>query len=135
MAEAEKQQKKRKFLSEETKKRKRESTRIKGQSRINIGPAFNRWRALKDEEGFSTDAALALFLLDQYEKYEKDLLTSQRQSIAKAPHQPISPVVSDTQSERRHLNPITVQNKIHTPIFMVKEETEDEARAEIEVEV
>ncbi|XP_029950535.1 uncharacterized protein LOC115390701 isoform X2 [Salarias fasciatus] len=64
MAEGGQQRKKPKVLSEETKKRKREATRIKAQSRINIGPAFTRWRELKDEEGFPTDAALALFLLD-----------------------------------------------------------------------
>ena len=46
MAEAAKQPqpKKRKILSEERKNRKREATRIKAQSRINIGAAFTRWR-------------------------------------------------------------------------------------------
>ncbi|XDV26165.1 hypothetical protein PO909_029942 [Leuciscus waleckii] len=66
MAEAgtEPKPKKAKVLSEETKKRKRESDKIKGRTRINIGPAFARWRELKEEEGCPTDADLAIMLLD-----------------------------------------------------------------------
>jgi len=45
-----------KVLSEDSRKRKRESDQIKGRTRINIGPAFARWRELKEEEGCSTDA-------------------------------------------------------------------------------
>ncbi|XP_057712374.1 uncharacterized protein LOC130929294 [Corythoichthys intestinalis] len=67
LSEAAKKPKRRRVLSEETKKRKREATRIKGHSRINIGPVFTRWRELKDEEGFPSDAALALFMLDYYQ--------------------------------------------------------------------
>ncbi|XP_078023657.1 uncharacterized protein LOC117259352 [Epinephelus lanceolatus] len=97
MAEAAKQSKKRKVLSEETKKRKREAPRIKGQSRINIGPAFTRWRELKDEEGFLTDAALALFLLDYYQKKQ----------VTSTPHkqhlQPLQPIVSSFTEESDHV--------------------------------
>ncbi|XP_077350364.1 uncharacterized protein LOC144000424 [Festucalex cinctus] len=91
MAEAAKQPKKRRVLSEDTKRRKRESGRIKGQSRINIGPAFSRWRDLKDDEGFPTDAALALFLLDYYQ---------QSNSKANKQHlQPPQPIVSSIKKE------------------------------------
>ena len=64
MAERAKKPKKTKVLSEETRKRKRESDKIKGRTRINIGQAFARWRELKDEEGCPTDADLAVMLFD-----------------------------------------------------------------------
>lgn len=34
-------------------------------SRVNIGLAFERWRALKAENGFRSDAEVALCLLDE----------------------------------------------------------------------
>jgi len=65
MAEAATKPKKVKVLSEETRKRKRESDKVKARTRINIGQAFPRWRELKDEEGCPTDADLAVILLDK----------------------------------------------------------------------
>ena len=55
MAEAASKTKKPKVLSEDSRKRKRESDKIKGWTRINIGPAFSRWRELKEEEGCVPD--------------------------------------------------------------------------------
>ncbi|XP_028273481.1 uncharacterized protein LOC114443538 isoform X2 [Parambassis ranga] len=66
MANAAKKPKKVNVLSEETKKRKRESDKVRARSRINIGPAFARWRELRDEEGCPTDGDLAVLLLDHY---------------------------------------------------------------------
>ncbi|KAG1926112.1 hypothetical protein F2P79_025081 [Pimephales promelas] len=66
MAEAATKPKKVKVLSEETRKRKRESDKVKARTRINIGQAFPRWRELKDEEGCPTDADLAVILLDNF---------------------------------------------------------------------
>jgi len=64
MAEAEIKKKKTQVLSEETRKRKGESDRLKRRTRINyIGPAFARWRELKKEEGFLTDADFVVMLL------------------------------------------------------------------------
>ena len=64
MADAKKNPKELKVLSEETKKRKRESNKLNARTRIITGPAFTRWRELKDEEGRLTDADLVLLLLD-----------------------------------------------------------------------
>ncbi|CAM4579301.1 unnamed protein product [Leuciscus chuanchicus] len=67
MAEAVTKTKKTKVLSEESRKRKRESDKVKGRTRINIGRAFARWCELKEEEGCPTDADLAVMLLDYYQ--------------------------------------------------------------------
>ncbi|KAK7130511.1 hypothetical protein R3I93_019999 [Phoxinus phoxinus] len=60
---AEPVKKQRKPLSEEAKKRKRASDRVKARTRINIGHAFSEWRELKDREGSKSDADLAFLLL------------------------------------------------------------------------
>lgn len=44
---------------------KRESDRVRGKTRINIGRAFERWREFRDLKGFRTDPELAFFLLDR----------------------------------------------------------------------
>ncbi|XP_016398793.1 uncharacterized protein LOC107732068 isoform X2 [Sinocyclocheilus rhinocerous] len=43
---------------------KRESDRVRGKTRINIGRAFERWSQFRDLKGFQTDTELAFFLLD-----------------------------------------------------------------------
>ncbi len=57
---------KRKELTEEQKKAKRDSDRTWAKTRVNCGPSFNRWRELRDLKGFKTDPELAVFLLDRY---------------------------------------------------------------------
>ena len=64
MAEAAKNVRKRKVLSEDSKQRKRGENKLNARTRINIGSAFTRWHDIKDEEGCPTDADLALLLLD-----------------------------------------------------------------------
>ncbi|XP_077101459.1 uncharacterized protein LOC143752215 isoform X2 [Siphateles boraxobius] len=89
MAEAATKTKKAKVLSDETRKRKRESDKIKGRSRINIGPAFARWRELKDEEGFPTDADLAVMLLDFY---QHQVMSTPSKGHKRPPKPPVSSV-------------------------------------------
>ncbi|XP_061580826.1 uncharacterized protein LOC133446766 [Cololabis saira] len=91
MAEAAKNPKRIKVLSQEAKKRKRESNKLNARTRINIGPAFTRWRELKDEEGCPTDGDLALLLLDYYQKKE----------VTSTPHKqhPLQPIVSSITEE------------------------------------
>ncbi|XP_033478906.2 uncharacterized protein LOC117254641 isoform X1 [Epinephelus lanceolatus] len=48
---------------------KKESDRRRRQTRICIGVAFPRWRALKEEIGLRADTDVALLLLDNYAKY------------------------------------------------------------------
>ncbi|XP_046725087.1 zinc finger protein 436-like isoform X2 [Silurus meridionalis] len=40
---------------------------FRSKTRVSVGAAFDRWRALKEEKGLKTDAQLARFLLDSYE--------------------------------------------------------------------
>ncbi|XP_041834095.1 uncharacterized protein LOC121635100 [Melanotaenia boesemani] len=40
----------------------------RGKTRINIGVAFTRWRQLRNNKGLKSDAELATFLLDRFEK-------------------------------------------------------------------
>lgn len=44
---------------------KKENDRLRRQTRICIGIAFDRWRALKEKVGFRADTDLALLLLDR----------------------------------------------------------------------
>ncbi|XP_051989400.1 poly [ADP-ribose] polymerase 2-like isoform X2 [Xyrauchen texanus] len=46
--------------------------RERSKTRVILGDAFKRWRQLKDQEGLPTDAAVAFFLLDSYEKTVHD---------------------------------------------------------------
>ncbi|XP_029950522.1 uncharacterized protein LOC115390697 isoform X2 [Salarias fasciatus] len=55
---------------------KKESDRWRRQTRICIGVAFPRWRALKAEIGLRADTDVALLLLDNFEKYSKGTLSS-----------------------------------------------------------
>ncbi|ROJ25296.1 hypothetical protein DPX16_20109 [Anabarilius grahami] len=64
MAEPEKKPKK--VLSEEAKKRKRESDRTQARTQINIGRAYTQWRKLKEATGCKTDGDLAFLLLDLF---------------------------------------------------------------------
>uniref|UniRef100_A0A1A7X744 Si:dkeyp-30e7.2 n=1 Tax=Iconisemion striatum TaxID=60296 RepID=A0A1A7X744_9TELE len=40
----------------------------RGQTRVSIGIAFQRWRKLRDSKGLKTDTMVAIFLLDSYER-------------------------------------------------------------------
>nr|XP_020496247.1 zinc finger protein 260-like isoform X1 [Labrus bergylta] len=62
-----KQGKKRKTEAEKAVTRRR-LDKARGQTRVNIGTAFPRWRHLKEAKGLQSDAMVALFLLDSYEK-------------------------------------------------------------------
>ncbi|XP_061587271.1 uncharacterized protein LOC133452092 [Cololabis saira] len=107
MAEAAKNPKKTKYLSEETKKRKRESNKLSARTRVNIGPAFTRWRELKDEEGCPTDGDLAMLLLDYYQKKE---------GTSSPPQQPpVPPMVSSIKEEPD-------SDSVHSPSIVKEEE-------------
>lgn len=38
---------------------------FRSKTRVSVGTAFDRWRALKEDRGLKTDAQLARFLLDR----------------------------------------------------------------------
>ncbi|KTG01776.1 hypothetical protein cypCar_00026211 [Cyprinus carpio] len=44
---------------------KRESSRVRGNTRIDLGRAFERWTQFRDLKGFQSDPELAFFLLDR----------------------------------------------------------------------
>ncbi|XP_062405821.1 uncharacterized protein LOC134095994 isoform X2 [Sardina pilchardus] len=55
--------------SDEHMAKKRVQEKERGKSRVYIGEAMQRWRELRQQKGFQSDAQLALFLLDSYEEY------------------------------------------------------------------
>ncbi|XP_076828380.1 uncharacterized protein LOC143474714 isoform X3 [Brachyhypopomus gauderio] len=59
---------KQKKTNEEKQAKKKELDRARDKTRINIGAAFQRWKALRDLKGFQVDAELATFLLDSFTK-------------------------------------------------------------------
>lgn len=56
-------------LSEEAKRVKRENDRQRGRTRVNLGPAYNPWKKLRDKNGFRSDAEMAFFLINMWVKY------------------------------------------------------------------
>ncbi|KAL3041114.1 hypothetical protein OYC64_009111 [Pagothenia borchgrevinki] len=58
---------KRKTVMELIKKKKKGDTR-RSQTRVNIGVAFQRWRLVMEHNELKSDAMVALFLLDSYER-------------------------------------------------------------------
>ncbi|ROI47839.1 hypothetical protein DPX16_16262 [Anabarilius grahami] len=68
--------KRKKTDDDDKKAKKKELDRARNKTRVNIGPAFPRWRELRVLKGLKTDAELATFLLDNAEttdRNDKDL--------------------------------------------------------------
>ncbi|XP_078031991.1 uncharacterized protein LOC117254656 isoform X1 [Epinephelus lanceolatus] len=63
-----KQAKKRKSWAEKA-ATKKALDKARGQTRVTIGAAFERWRQLKKLKGLKSDVEVAVFLLDSYAKY------------------------------------------------------------------
>ncbi len=59
-------QRKRKELTKEQRKAKRDSDRARAKTRVNLDRSFHRWGELQDWKGFKTNPELALFLLNRY---------------------------------------------------------------------
>ncbi|XDV36009.1 hypothetical protein PO909_005863 [Leuciscus waleckii] len=49
----------------ELKIKKKAYDQARGRTRVNIGEAYQRWRELKEQKGLTSDAEVALFLLDR----------------------------------------------------------------------
>lgn len=60
------QQKKRKDLTDEQKKTRRESDRAQAKTRVGLGQSFNTWTEMQNSEVLKTDPESALVLLDRY---------------------------------------------------------------------
>nr|XP_043903001.1 uncharacterized protein LOC122782635 [Solea senegalensis] len=69
-------------------KSKRESDRRRRQTRVTLGVAFPRWRALKAESGLRADTDFALLLMDSYERYMKVLASVKAEGNLQAPPPP-----------------------------------------------
>ncbi|XP_067249109.1 uncharacterized protein [Chanodichthys erythropterus] len=69
----------------------------RAQTRVNIGVAFPRWRQLRDSKGLKTDAMLAVFLLDSYEKTAAS--TALVHELPKPPPPPVSTNISDRKGQ------------------------------------
>ncbi|XP_053195562.1 uncharacterized protein LOC128379949 [Scomber japonicus] len=62
--------------------------KARGQTRINIGVAFERWRQLRDLKGLNSDAEVALFLLDSHEK-DRSTSTPSKHGLMRPPLPPV----------------------------------------------
>ncbi|KAK1874898.1 LINE-1 retrotransposable element ORF1 protein [Dissostichus eleginoides] len=89
---------KRKTLMEQFKNKKKVETR-RCQTRVNIGVAFQRWRILMEHTELKSDAIVALFLLDSY---EKDLSSSTpvKPGLPRSPTPAVSKILSEELSDR-----------------------------------
>ncbi|XP_028299208.1 uncharacterized protein LOC114461402 [Gouania willdenowi] len=90
-----------KWRQEERKAKKKVLDRARDKSRINIGVDFQRWRELRDLKGLKTDAELATFLLDGYEKNPSSFQLPKRRQ-EKPPPQHVSTIVSESLVDRDH---------------------------------
>ncbi|XP_048009675.1 uncharacterized protein LOC125243875 [Megalobrama amblycephala] len=90
-----KQSKKRKTVLQTATTKKRLDQQ-RAQTRVNIGVAFPRWRQLRDSKGLKTDAMLAVFLLDSYEK-----TAASTALVHELPKPPPPPPVSTNISDRK----------------------------------
>ncbi|XP_058265909.1 zinc finger protein 135-like isoform X3 [Hemibagrus wyckioides] len=54
---------------------------FRSKTRVSVGTAFDRWRALKEEKGLKTDAQLARFLLDSYEGVSQTARVDERMPV------------------------------------------------------
>ncbi|KAK7158576.1 hypothetical protein R3I94_005031 [Phoxinus phoxinus] len=70
--------------------------RDKSKTRVILGAAFQRWRQLKDQDGLPTDAAVAFFLLDSYNK----ISSTPVKSGMRPPPFAVSTICSETTSDR-----------------------------------
>ncbi|XP_071398689.1 uncharacterized protein [Centroberyx affinis] len=59
---------KKRKTEEEKHATKKKLCRERDKTRVNIGVALERWRELRESKGFKTDAMVALFLMESYEK-------------------------------------------------------------------
>ncbi|XP_065133775.1 uncharacterized protein [Paramisgurnus dabryanus] len=73
--------------------------KARGQTRVNIGGAFERWRQLRELKGLKSDAEVAVFLLNSY---EMDLSTSTpaKHRLMRPPPPPVSSIVAESLSDR-----------------------------------
>ncbi|XP_077065246.1 uncharacterized protein LOC143716740 isoform X23 [Siphateles boraxobius] len=71
--------------------------REKAKTRVILGDAFRRWRQLKDQEGLPTDAAVAFFLLDSYEKTATS--TPLVHGFTRPPPAAVSTILSDRKGQ------------------------------------
>ncbi|XP_055010877.1 histone H3.v1-like isoform X2 [Boleophthalmus pectinirostris] len=77
----------RKPLSDDARKRKRDSDRSRAHTRVNLGKAFDEWRQLKETEELQSDAHVALLLLNTYQKFTNKV-SAQKTENVKSPKEP-----------------------------------------------
>ncbi|CAM4572884.1 unnamed protein product [Leuciscus chuanchicus] len=91
---------------------KRASDKARSKTRVNLGLAFVRWRQMKFAFGLKSDAELATFLLDRYEKGPSTSTPSKRMSVFIAPGSTIGGgSASDRDMEKfEDILPLTEEN-------------------------
>ncbi|XP_065109924.1 uncharacterized protein [Paramisgurnus dabryanus] len=78
--------------------RKKAYDKARSRTRVNIGSAFQRWRDLKEHEGLRSDAEVAFFLLDRYDKVTF-ISTPYKPGACKPPPLSVSSVSSQSVSD------------------------------------
>lgn len=92
-----KQSKKRKTVFEKATTKKR-LDQARSQTRVNIGIAFQRWRQLREVKGLKSDAMVAVFLLDSYEKDSSS--THVKHELTGSPPPAVSIILEESLSDR-----------------------------------
>ncbi|KAM4605451.1 uncharacterized protein ACJ7VT_017695 [Polymixia lowei] len=106
-----KQSKKRKtFLEKATTKKRLDKARC--QTRVNIGVAFQRWRQLRELKGLKSDAMVAVFLLDSYEK-DSSTSTPSKHGLTRPPPA-VSTIFAESFSNRYERNHTASTPSKHT---------------------
>lgn len=70
----------------------------RAQTRVNIGVAFQRWRQLREMKGLKSDAMVAVFLLDSYEKDSSS--TPSEHGLTGPPPPSVSIILAESLSDR-----------------------------------
>lgn len=82
----------------EVAERRRNTLKKNKQSSVRLGESFQRWRALKTQKGLLTDALVAKFLLESYDKITSTPLPHSQRSRPQPPA--VSTIVQVSLSDR-----------------------------------
>ncbi|XP_051721834.1 uncharacterized protein LOC127497425 isoform X2 [Ctenopharyngodon idella] len=126
-----KQSKKRKTVLQTATTKKRLDQQ-RAQTRVNIGVAFPRWRQLRDSKGLKTDAMVAVFLLDSYEKTTAS--TPSVHGLLKPPP-PVSTNISDRKGQEMKSEGFGLWSSVSLKLEQVQEVGEGNDSSSFSVDI
>ncbi|XP_035259488.1 uncharacterized protein LOC118220003 isoform X2 [Anguilla anguilla] len=112
--------------SDEGKRSKKLSDRQRGKTRVTIGVALPRWRALKEEKGLRGDTDMALLLLDCYERYARgpSVSTPGKRGDQRAPAPAPSMSSTGAEYERSCTSPVLLRCSMMQEEVCLRQDTE-----------